>query len=386
MTEVVAGTLLNPSLHIAFSLSLAVAGVFLVLGTMLSAVRTVILPRGTSSFMNRIVFRISHALFSGFSRRRKTYEQRDHVMAHFAPVSLVLLGMFWLAAVANGYSLLYWATGADSLTSGFVLSGSSITTLGFIAPASGVHQALGYSEAILGLFLGALMITYFPSLYGVFARREVQVASLEVRAGTPPSAGVFIIRFHQIGWLDRLDETFLEWERWFAELEESHTSYPALIFFRSPVADRSWITAAGTVLDAAALSQSCVDVKYPRGSAAVCIRSGFLALRRLADFFGLAYNTNPEPSDPISIMRSEFDAVWDDMERAGVPLVNDKDQAWLDYSGWRVNYDSLVLDFAEIIMAPYAPWTSDRSSLNHERPRIARFGAGAVDSFPVQRP
>lgn len=376
---------LNPSLSIWISLGLLAVGTVLVFGTLLSAVRTVILPRGTTALVNRLVFRIAFVGFSTVARRRRTYEDRDRVMAMFGPVSLVLLGMAWLVAVATGYSIIFWATGADSLATGAVLSGSSITTLGSVPPTTGLHQALSYSEAILGLFLGALMITYLPSLYGVFSRREVQVATLEVRAGTPPSAGEFLIRYHSLGWLDRLDEVFLEWERWFAELEESHTSYPVLNFFRSPEADRSWVTAAGTILDAAALTRACVDISDPKGAAAVCIRSGYLALRRLADFFGLGYEQNPLPTDRIAISRSEFDDVFDAMQAADLPLVVDRERAWTDYVGWRVNYESLVLDFAEITMAPYAPWTSDRSSLSHELPRVTRFGAPSVDPIRTKQ-
>ncbi|NOX21673.1 MAG: hypothetical protein GXP36_01070 [Actinobacteria bacterium] len=382
MTDAAIALGLNPSLSVWISIGLLVLGTILIFGTLLSAVRTVILPRGTTSMLNRIVFRVGFLGFATAARRRRTYEGRDRVMAQFGPVSLVLLGMVWLAAVASGYSLVFWATGADSLSAGAVLSGSSITTLGSAPPASGIHQALSYSEATLGLFLGALMITYLPTLYSVFSRREVQVATLEVRAGTPPSAGEFLVRYHNLGWLDRLDEVFLEWERWFAELEESHTSYPVLNFFRSPEPDRSWVTAAGTVLDAAALTRACVDVSYPKGAAAVCIRSGYLALRRLADFFGIGYEANPLPTDRIAVARSEFDEVWNALRAADVPLVADQDRAWTDYAGWRVNYESLILDFAEITMAPYAPWTSDRSSLSHQLPRITRFGAPPGESIP----
>ncbi len=97
----------------------------------------------------------------------------------------------------------------------------------------------------------------------------------------------------------------MAWEVWFVELEETHTSYPALAFFRSPQSDRSWITAAGAVLDAAALTMAAVDL--PReAQAALCLRAGFLALRRIADFFGLPYGAEPAPDDPISVTRQEF--------------------------------------------------------------------------------
>jgi hypothetical protein len=182
-----------------------------------------------------------------------------------------------------------------------------------------------------------------------------------------------VLRHHRIGWLDDLDEYWLTWERWFIELEEAHTSYPALNFLRSPQSERSWITAAGTALDAAALMASTVDRGEP-GPQGVSIRAGYIALRRIADFFDIAYDPDSSPTDPISISRSEFDDAWEQLAASGVPLISDQDQAWRDFAGWRVNYDTVLLSLAEITMAPYAPWTADRSPVDHQRPKVRRFG------------
>lgn len=150
----------------------------------------------------------------------------------------------------------------------------------------------------------------------------------------------------------------------------------ALNFFRSPQPDQSWIVAAGTVLDAAALTLAAVDV-LRQAHAAICIRAGYVALRRIADFFGIFYDPDPKADDPISIRREEFDDACDRLAEAGVPLRDDRDQAWRDYAGWRVNYDTVLLAVADLIMAPCAPWTSDRSAPGHVRPRIRLWGMGA---------
>jgi hypothetical protein len=93
-----------------------------------------------------------------------------------------------------------------------------------------------------------------------------------------------IERYHRIHGLERLSQVWPAWEAWFAEIEESHTSLPALVFFRSPQPDRSWVTAAGAVLDAAALTAATLSIPHD-ASADLCIRAGFIALRRVADFF-----------------------------------------------------------------------------------------------------
>src|ERR671933_2157998 len=135
------------------------------------------------------------------------------------------------------------------------------------------------------------------------------VTLLEVRANSPPSGVDMILRFHRIKGFDELEELWTRWEEWFVELEETHTSLPSLVFFRSPQPDHSWVTAAGAVLDGAAIAQSC----FPERSAQaqLCLRAGYVALRRIADFFGIPYEPNPSPDDPITVARDEFDAAFD---------------------------------------------------------------------------
>jgi hypothetical protein len=228
--------------------------------------------------------------------------------------------------------------------------------------------ALSYSEAAIGLLLLALLITYLPSIYGAFSRREAAVTSLEVRAGSPPSATEMLWRYWVIGRLDEIGEIWTRWEDWFVDIEETHTSFPSLVFFRSPQPDHSWVTASGAVLDGAALFVSSVDGPGD-AQAEIMIRAGYLALRRIADFFGIPYDPDPKQGDPVSITREEFDEALDRLAGAELALKPDRDKAWRDFAGWRVNYDSVLLSLAGLTSAPYAPWSSDRSMRSY-RPRL----------------
>ena len=350
-------------------------GLLIVLWTLSSAIRTVVLPRTAVSLLTRAVFATSRKAFDVMAHDRREYEDRDRVMAMYAPVSLVLLPAAWLMLVLAGYMAMFWATGDYDLSEAFAVSGSSLLTLGFIAVELTGERVLAFSEAVLGLGLVALLITFLPSMYSAFSRREFAVALLEVRAGSPPSAVEMLERVTAIGWLDELPGVWERWENWFTDVEESHTSYPALTFFRSPQPDRSWVVAAGTVLDAAALTASTLDVG-PQPQAQLCIRSGFIALRRIATFFGIRFDPDPSPDDPISVTREEFDQACARLSEAGVPVRADLDQAWRDWSGWRVNYDTVLLALAELTIAPYAPWTSDRSTPSHRAPQVRRWGRG----------
>ena len=160
--------------------------------------------------------------------------------------------------------------------------------------------------------------------------------------------------------MDQLTELWKDWEDFFIDIEESHTSFPALSFFRSPQPGQSWVTAAGAVLDGAALRVSSVDLP-PDFEAQLTLRAGFIALRRICTFYGVPFPPDPQRGDPVSVRRDEYDAVLERLEGGGVPLKADRDTAWLDFCGWRVNYDATLLALAALTMAPYAMWSSDRS-------------------------
>ncbi len=337
-----------------------VVGLVVVIGVSLSAIRTVVLPRGQAVWLSHLLFVNMRKVFDLRARLAKTYQDRDRIMALYAPLTLVLLPGVWVLLVIAAFTPMFWALGSPSWQSALEASVSSITTLGISPPPTFATTLLAAGEALIGLGLIALLISYLPAIYASYQRRELLVCLLEVRAGEPPSALVLLRRHHQIGSLDRVVPLFSSWETWFADIEETHTSQGSLSFFRSPLAGRSWITAAGAVLDAAALTQSTVDMG-PAPEAALCLRAGFLALRRIAAFFGIPFDADPAPDAPIAVDRSEFDAVYDEMAAAGIALRSDRDQAWRDFAGWRVNYDRVLIALAGLTMAPLAPWSSDRS-------------------------
>jgi hypothetical protein len=353
-------------MRLARDILLDLVGASMVLGTLLSAIRSTILPRGVRSWIAVVVFRATRIVFRLRAGRSPTYERRDRVMAMYGPIALLLLLSSWYVLLIAGFTSLYLGVGVGDLGTAFKLSGSAVFTLGTTADPKIVPSALTYTEAGLGLLILTLLITYLPTMYGVFAQREAAVAQLQVRAGTPPTSWTMLIRFYRIGLTDRLTGLWQQWEAWFAALEESHTSFPILAFFRSPQPDQSWVTAAGTVLDGASLWASTVE--HPNDpDAQLCIRAGFVALRRLAVFFDVPYDPSPNPDDPITISRAEYDDVVRQLEEGGLPIRADREANWQSFKGWRVNYDTVLLNLARMMEAPIAPWTSDRSPLTKQK-------------------
>jgi hypothetical protein len=360
---------------IALRVLAVVAGVALVVATIASAIKTVILPRGAVSYITRVVYLSVRRVFMLVARPSVSFERRDRILALYAPVALVGTLIAWLVLVGAGYTLIFWGVDHIPWWKAFEVSGSSLLTLG-TAPVDGVaSNALVFTEAAIGLFLLALLITYLPSIYTAFSRREQGVTSLAVRAGEPPSGITMMQRYWRLERMPLLHDVWNEWERWFVELEETHTSMPTLVFFRSPQLNHSWPTAAGAVLDGAALAGSIVDIPHDV-QADFCLRAGYLCLRRICDYFSIPYDPAPEPDDPISITREEWDEAVEQLVEVGVPVKADRDRAWRDFSGWRVNYDTTLLALANITSAPYAPWSSDRSGSRTLKPRL--FGTVKV--------
>jgi hypothetical protein len=342
-------------------IAVALAGTVLVLVTLGSALKTIVVPRGYLTRITRTHFVLLAKVFRRLASPRRPFVERDRIMSYFAPFGLLALPAVWVALIIAAFTLIFWGTGVDPIGEAFVTSGSSLLTLGFVRPEGVGRVMLAFVEAGLGLAIVSLLISYLPTIYSSFSRREAMVAMLETRAGLPPSPATMLIRYRTIGMLDHIDDDlFRPWEVWFLELEESHTSQAALPFFRSPRPERSWVTAAGCVLDSAALAVSVIEGNTSvRGP--LLVRTGFLALRRVVDLFDVPYRTDPAPDAPISISRAEFDELCDELAAGGIALRADRDQAWRDYAGWRVNYDDVLLILCSMVMAPTARWSGDRA-------------------------
>lgn len=347
-------------MELAARIILGIIGFAISLSALDAALRTFVLPRGVNVRFTRVIARTMRGLFNLGLRNATSYVTRDRVMALYAPITLLMFPAVWLFTIFLGFSAMFYAATADSVAKVARYSGSALFTLGFATPEAVAPLVLVYVEAAIGLTLLALLISYLPSIYGAFSRREIAVSRLSVRAGSPPSAVEMLERAHRARFFDRLDEVWQEWELWFVELEETHTSLPILSFFRSPHPDRSWVTAAGAVLDAASIRMSCVDTEVS-ASPGLCIRSGFIALRAIADYFNLEYIAEVDHDTHISISREEFETALDRLAAAGIAIRPDRDEAWKAFCGWRANYDTVLLSLAALVMAPYAPWSSDRN-------------------------
>jgi hypothetical protein len=345
-------------------------GVVGVARVVLSAVRTFVVPRGHNDQLTQIAFRAIRGGFDRLAPASRPYAERDRLMAYYGPIALVLLPAWWLVLLASAYAAMFWALGLP-VGESVAVSGSSLLTLGFERPTIAGGELLAFSEAAIGLALVALLVSYLPTIYAAFSRRELLVNLLEVRADSPPSPVVMITRIDRLSGLGVLHQMWERWEQWFAELEETHTSLPVLIFYRSQQGDHSWVNASGAMLDAAAMVRAALAIPMDV-QADLMIRAGYLALRRIAEVFAIPFEANPSPLDPTSIDRSRFEEALDVLAQSGVPLVDDRDQAWRDFNGWRVNYDTVLRALERLTMSPTPWWERPiRSAWATDEPELA---------------
>ena len=351
-------------LFLLFRIVIFCAGAMLTFYTINSALRSFVLPRADRSYLTaKITLLIYYVLALRFKSTTR-FATKDNLLAMHPPYAMFLLPIVWLALIIVGYTGMYWALDTSlTFREALVLSGSSLMTLG-----ASFHQEmplilLTFSQAALSMLLIALLIGFLPTMYSAFSQRELMVTKLEGYAGSPPTPTEFIRRLHFVGLLDNpesMQALWTDWQDWFLQIEEQHTTLALLNFYRSPKPDRHWVTASGCVLDSAAIIASSVQVERA-AIAGIVLRSGFITLRSIADYFELSYNPDPKHDDPIKITREEFEQVLNALEKYGVPINPDRDYCWDHYAGWRVNYDEVLVRLAWITTAPYAMWSSDRA-------------------------
>ena len=169
------------------------------------------------------------------------YRRRDRLLATQAAAILLTQLAAWLIVAYIGFALLLWPFAARGVASAFTDAGSSLFTLGFAVPAGAVPAVIVFLAAATGLVIVTLQIAYLPTLYAAFNRRETEVALLNARAGVPSWGPELLARTHYalgsgVSTIDTLPDLYAQWERWAADVAESHTTYLPLVRFRSPQA------------------------------------------------------------------------------------------------------------------------------------------------------
>src|SRR5581483_11599018 len=241
------------------------AGIACLVTVLLDAFQTIILPRrATGRFrLTRIFYVLTWRPWAFFAQRLHHPRKRETAFSYYGPLSLILLLIVWAGAMVVGFGMIFYSLGSPlhdtgqqpGFRSDLYISGTTLFTLGLgdVTPHSPWARIFIILESGTGLGFLAIVMGYFPVLYGAFSRREVSISLLDARAGSPPTAAELMRRHAYQGAEQALALLLVEWERWSAELLESHISYPLLCYFRSQHSNQSWIGALTAILDTSAL-------------------------------------------------------------------------------------------------------------------------------------
>lgn len=343
-----------------------VAGVLIVAFTAGSVIGTLVVPRRVRSVIARGCDGFVEGVFRIICPLRISYARRDSILAWQAPISLVFRLLIWLALLYCGYALMLLPAVSGQAGRAFSEAGSSMFTLGYSAPVGSAMTIVDYFAAFTGLIVVGLQIGYLPTLYAAFNRRETEVTLLVSRAGLPAWGPELLARTHfgisegtDVGTV--LNNLFATWERWSAEVAESHSTYLTLTQLRSPRPLSHWVTSLLAVMDAAAMHLALSPGVPPAISARLCLRMGFTAMGQIGTAMNLPVDEDPDPDHPLTaVTYADFAAAADMLRSLGYPVERTNEQAWPHFRGWRVNYERIALQLASATNAPPALWSGSR--------------------------
>ena len=328
-----------------------IVGILCIFAVLLDAFQTIILPRRASGRfrLTRLFFIATWKPWVFVTNRFHDPRKRESSFSYYGPMSLIFLLVMWASVMVVGFALIFHALGSPfndaSQSPGFLsdlyVSGTTIFTLGLgdVLPRTGAARVLVILESGTGLGFLAVVMGYFPVLYSAFSRREVSISLLDARAGSPPTAAELLRRHSYEGGQSALSLLLVEWERWSAELLESHISYPLLCYFRSQHNNQSWISALTAVLDTSALLIAGVQGHEAR-QAQLTFAMARHALVDLAQIFSLA----PVPPNPDRLTPERYEKLYNLLCQSGVSVCR----------------DGHSIDRLREMRVPLPPWIADR--------------------------
>ena len=323
-----------------------------------SVMRSLVVPRGSSALVgikNRAVL----ASFRFIASRRKSYEWRDSVMSFAAPVNIVSSLLTWLVLYFFSYGLLMFATTDLPMRVALRESGSSLFTLGYASGDRNALTILDFTAAATGPIVIGLLIGSLPTIYAAFQRREGDVTLLQARAGEPNWAPELLARHAMVDNLAGLDSLWPLWEKWAADVAETHTNFSYLVHLRSARPDRNWLVALLSVMDAAALHMS-FNPSLPQGEMRVMIRQGFVCLQDIAQAQRIPVDFDPPADRPSAVTFDDFLEGCRRLQVGGYTWEREPAEAYLHFRGWRANYEDIAYELAARIDAVPAPWSGPR--------------------------
>jgi hypothetical protein len=343
-----------------------IAGYLCISTVLLDAFQTIILPRRATGRvrLTRLFYIATWKPWTLFANLMHHPRKRETAFSFYGPLSLILLLVLWATLILIGFGLLFYSLGIPfydnrqqmGFWSDLYVSGTAIFTLGptDAGPMSGAARWLMVIEAGTGFGFLAIVMGYFPVLYGAFSRREVNISLLDARAGSPPTAAELMRRHAHDGAAEALSVLLTEWERWSAELLESHISFPLLCYFRSQHTNQSWISALTCILDTSALLISGVQGHEARQAQLTFA----MARHAMVDLTQVLTKT-PLANTPDRLPVERYNQLYGVLCQSGVSMCRDgsSEQRLREL---RQLYEPYAETLSRYFCMPLPPWIADQ--------------------------
>lgn len=349
-------------MELSIKIIAVIVGIILIIFIIQDSFESIVLPRRVSTRfrLSRIFYTSTWLLWSSIARKMRPGNRREFYLSYYGPASLLIMLIVWALVLVLSFALIQWGLSSPlnvsekDVTFGTYLymSGTTFITLGLgdVTPMSGLARFLVFAEASFGFGLLALIIGYIPVIYQSFSRREASISLLDARAGSPSSATELLRRSYRDRKIDELIQLMREWERWCAELLESHLSYPVLTYYRSQHERQSWLAALTTILDTCSLLiVGFEDVSAPT------IRFTFAIARHAAVDLAQIYGTPPMNPKLSRLSHDDFVKMHDALAEVGLELrhAEDAEQHLYDI---RRSYEPFVNSLANHLLVNLPPW------------------------------
>src|SRR5215471_2185292 len=349
-------------MELSLKILAVIVGIILIIVIIQDVFESIVLPRRVSTRfrLSRIFYTSSWILWSSIGRKMHPGNRREFYLSYYGPASLLIMLIVWALVLVLSFALIQWGLSSPlnvpekDVTFGTYLymSGTTFVTLGLgdVTPMSGVARFLVFAEAGFGFGLLALIIGYIPVIYQAFSRREINISLLDARAGSPSSANELLRRSYRDRKIDEFVQFMREWERWCAELLESHLSYPVLTYYRSQHERQSWLAALTTILDTCALLiVGFDDISAPT------IRYTFAIARHAAVDLAQVYGTPPVNPKLSRLSHDDFTRMRDALAEVGLELRHGEDAEQRLYDIRRM-YEPFVNSIADHLLLNLPPW------------------------------
>ncbi len=350
---------------------LGLASLLLIALVLTDAFEAMVLPRRVTRAYRpaRAYYHCAWAFWRATACRLPQGRRRETFLSVFGPLSILLLFSLWAAGLVFAFGLLHWSLSTPlnvaqaeraGLYSYLYMSGTTFFTLGYgdVAPAGTLGRFLAVVESGMGFGFMAVIIGYLPVLSQAASQREITISLLDARAGSPPTAAEGLLRVARLGQSSSLDPFMAEWERWSAQLLESHLSFPVLVYYRSQHDNQSWLSALTSVLDGCALLIAGI-----KGANSYQAQLTFAMARHAMVDLALVLKISPVELDESRLSAARFQRLRELLAEAGLEL--DGDQVEKKFAELRAMYEPIAFGLAHRLLFNMPPILANKPPVDN---------------------